>query len=234
VSADLHAALEATWPPAQAMRAGPWTIRDGQGGGKRVSAVTAAGDWTDADVEQAEAAMHDLRQPPLFMVRAGEAALDQALERRGYRIADPTVFYSAPVDRLAPFPDAMTAFAHWPPLAIVAEIWSDAGIGPARQAVMARVSGPHVALLGRNGDRPAGAAFVALSGDIAMVHAVEVPPALRRQGAARNLLGRAAFWAKEHGALRLALAVTVANSPARALYDSLGMEIGGQYHYRTR
>ena len=39
--AELYATLEATWPPAARRRVGPWTIRDGQGGGKRVSAATA-------------------------------------------------------------------------------------------------------------------------------------------------------------------------------------------------
>jgi GNAT superfamily N-acetyltransferase len=64
------------------------------------------------------------------------------------------------------------------------------------------------------------------------LHALEVPVALRRQGAARNILGRAASWAGEQGATRLALAVTAANGPARALYGSVGMRAVGEYHYR--
>jgi len=31
--------VEATWPPARQWDRGPWTIRDGAGGGQRVSAV---------------------------------------------------------------------------------------------------------------------------------------------------------------------------------------------------
>ena len=41
---------------------GPWAIRDGAGGGKRVSAATAEGDWHDADLDLAEAAMAALGQ----------------------------------------------------------------------------------------------------------------------------------------------------------------------------
>jgi GNAT superfamily N-acetyltransferase len=229
---DLYAALEATWPPARAVRLGPWTIRDGRGGGKRVSAATAEGDWTEADLAPAEAAMRALGQVPLFLVRDEDARLDAALEGHGYALVAPTLFYEVPVASLAPYPDAMTGFAHWPPLAIVNEIWSAAGIGPARQAVMARVSGPHAAILGRTRDRPSGAAFVAVSGGLAMIHALEVPEVLRRQGTARNLLGRAAHWAAGQGAERLALAVTEANAAARALYASLGMQVVGRYHYR--
>jgi GNAT superfamily N-acetyltransferase len=67
-----------------------------------------------------------------------------------------------------------------------------------------------------------------------MIHAVEVRPALRRKGAARQMLNAAAHWAAEQGADRLALAVTEANAGARALYASLGMQPVGQYHYRIK
>jgi N-acetylglutamate synthase len=38
-------AMEATWPPAATTRLGPWLLRDGKGGGKRVSAATLAGEF---------------------------------------------------------------------------------------------------------------------------------------------------------------------------------------------
>ena len=37
----LYSVIEGTWPPASEARVGPWIIRDGQGGGQRVSAATA-------------------------------------------------------------------------------------------------------------------------------------------------------------------------------------------------
>ena len=37
--AMLHAVAEATWPPAATQTLGPVTLRDGKGGGKRVSAA---------------------------------------------------------------------------------------------------------------------------------------------------------------------------------------------------
>jgi GNAT superfamily N-acetyltransferase len=67
-----------------------------------------------------------------------------------------------------------------------------------------------------------------------MIHAVEVRPSLRRRGAGRQILAAAAQWAAEQGADRLALAVTQANSAARALYASLGMQPVGEYHYRIK
>ena len=64
-----------TWPAASEQRVGPWTIRDGQGGGQRVSAATADGAFTQSDLNRAETAMKQLGQPNLFMVRDGETEL---------------------------------------------------------------------------------------------------------------------------------------------------------------
>ncbi|MFN4130181.1 MAG: GNAT family N-acetyltransferase [Paracoccaceae bacterium] len=227
--------MERTWPPARAFAVGPWAIRDGQGGGKRVSAATAGPGWRDEAIPEAEAAMADLGQTPLFLIRQGDDLLDQALQSRGYRVVDPVVAYAAPsaalVDPPAP---PMTAFAHWPPLAICAEIWAGGAIGPARLAVMQRASGPKCAVLGRTHDKPTGVAFVAIHQGVAMLHALEVRPEARRQGSAHNILRAAAGWAQENGADTLSLVVTVANDGARRLYASLGMEVVGQYHYRQR
>jgi GNAT superfamily N-acetyltransferase len=230
----LYRVMEATWPPAATFLAGPFCLRDGQGGGKRVSAATAEGPWAEGDIARAEEGMAALGQEPLFQVRAGEAALDTALAARGYRIVDPVVGYAAPVAAFAPPPDPMTAFAHWPPLAVAARIWAEAGIGPERIAVMARAQGPHTVVLGRTADRAAGVAFVACAGEIAMLHALEVPEALRRQGTAHRILRAAAHWAQEAGVSTLSLVVTEANAGARSLYASFGMQAVGHYHYRTK
>ena len=227
--------MEATWPAAHNYRTGPWTIRCGMGGGKRVSAATADGIWVETDIPVAEKAMASLGQPPLFLIRdcAGDDALDHALQARGYRVVDPVVAYSAPCTALCEPPvPPMAAFAHWPPLAIAETLWAEGGIGTARLAAMHRVRGPKCTLLSRTNDRPTGAAFVAIEGQIAMLHALEVAPLARRQGSAHNILRAAARWAQEHGATTLAVVVTRANAPARALYASMGMQAVGQYHYR--
>ena len=73
---QFYAALDATWPPADMQRQGPWLIREGRGGGQRVSAASAvtsaAAAVNAADITQAEAAMQALGQVPLFMIRDGE------------------------------------------------------------------------------------------------------------------------------------------------------------------
>ena len=66
-------ALEATWPAAEVTRVGPWTLRRGEGGGKRVSATEARAPWEPGDIPRAEAAM---------------AALGQGIEARLRRALD--------------------------------------------------------------------------------------------------------------------------------------------------
>ena len=222
--------MEATWPPAHRWTIGPFSLRDGGGGGKRVSAASVDGPFTPEDLIAAETAMAD----PLFLVRTGDDALDAALDARGWRIVDPVVAYAAPVTQLASEVPHLSAFPHWPPLEIARSIWAEGGIGPARMAVMDRVTGPKAAILGRIADRPAGVAFVACHGPDAMVHALEVQPSQRRQGLGQTLLIAAANWAAEQGATRLSLVVTRQNAAARALYTRLGMECVGQYHYRMK
>lgn len=230
---DLFEAMDATWPAAALHRAGDWLLREGRGGGKRVSAASTV--RPDADIATMGAAQQALGQPALAMIRPGQEALDARLEAAGYRVVDPVLLMAGPVDAVAEgVLTPVTAFDVWPPLAIQRDLWAEQGIGPERLAVMARVAGDRTAILGRIEDRAAGAAFVACAGDLAMVHAVEVLPAWRRRGLARQMMRAAAQWAQARGCARIALAVTRGNAPARALYAGLGLEIAGAYHYRLR
>ena len=57
---DFAAAMEATWPPQALHRAGPWAVRQGAGGGKRVSAASPVGDWRADDIVLAEQAQKQI------------------------------------------------------------------------------------------------------------------------------------------------------------------------------
>lgn len=235
-AATLSAAMDATWPAAALVPCGPFTLRDGQGGGKRVSAATldAQGFGPD-DLEAAEAGMARLGQVPLFMIREGEGALDAALAARGYRMVDPVVACGGPVGTVAgQGAEHMSAFAIWPWLKICEDIWAARGLGPERLAVMLRAAGPKTAVLSRRNERAAGVCFAAIAGEVAMVHALEVLPELRRRGSAVNMLRCAAKWAQDEGANTLVALVTEDNAAARALYASVGMKNVGYYHYRLK
>lgn len=229
----IYRATEATWPPARRFEHPGVTLRDGAGGGKRVSAATVGAGWTDETLDLAESGMRDLGQTPLFMIRDGEDTLDESLAARGYEVIDPVNAWVTPVglltERRLP---RVTAFTIWEPLAIMREIWAAGGIGDARLDVMARVEGPKTGLFGRISDKPAGAGFCGIDNGIAMVHALEIAAPYRRQGLGVWMMRAAALWAEAEGAEWLAVLCTRANAGANGLYASLGFETIGGYHYR--
>lgn len=225
---DYLRALDATWPAAEFLDTGGWRLRRGAGGGKRVSAASGGG-----DVEQAEAAMAAWGQRSLFQLWPGDEALDADLAQRGYEVVDPVHVYAAPAaSMIDEQSEAMRILRLFAPIALAEDIWRDGGVNADRIAVMGRAQGAKDYLMARIGDRPAAVGFAATAGDIAMVHSIETVPAQRRQGAGRMIVQAAARFARDEGATTLALAVTKANTAANALYQSLGMTVVSEYHYR--
>lgn len=227
------AALRATWPAAKTVEVGHWRVQQGLGGGQRVSAAVTEDE--DADLLEMEVAQSALEQAPLVMVKAGQARLDARLDAAGYVVKDPTDLLICPVATLSDPPPLVSAFlTEWPALEIMKELWAEAGIGSDRLEVMNRCTLPKTTIFGRAKDKPAGVAYVACASDIAMLHALEVLPEQRRQGAAGHIMRAAATWTQDQGAVWMSVAVTQANSAAIALYSSLGMQHVGQYHYRAK
>lgn len=235
---ELAPVIAATWPAAGATDVGSFIVPDGAGGGQRVSAARLADptaqDATEAEIDAAIAKLSDLGQPPLFMLLEHQNGLDARLAARGFAMRDKTCAMIAPCAELAAPPPPITCFPIWPPLAIQSEIWATGGIGPARRDVMARAPSPKTSFLGRTQDRPAGTAFAAIHGDIAMLHALEILPAHRRRGLGATMMRAAADWALNQGAVHFSLLVTAENAPALGLYASLGFLPVGQYHYRAK
>lgn len=230
--ATLYQAIDATWPPLAIHEVPGWRVREGAGGGQRVSAATAT--IGEPEIIAMETEQANLGQVPLVMIRSGEDALDRRLADAGYAIVDPVNLYLAPTERLLKDIPPVTGFQiEWPPLAFQREIWSQAGIGTGRQAVMARAA-DKVSILGRTDDQLSGTAFAAKVKEIAMLHALEVVPALRRRKSAVHIMRTAAHWAQDAGAHWMAVLVTADNAPANALYTSLGMTVVGHYHYRKK
>ena len=228
----IEAALAATWPAAATTPLGPVTLRDGAGGGRRVSAATLDGAFDSAAIDAATAAMRAQGRAPLFRLRRDQPELDAHLAAQGFAIVDPTVFYTIPTAAIAAPPRPISLFGLWPMLAIHAQLWAEAGTGRERLAIMARAPAPKAAFIARIENRAAGVAFCALHGPIAMLHALEVSRGFRRKGVAGLMATGIAHWAQAQGAETLALAVTEANTAARALYTGLGMAEAGGYHYR--
>ena len=230
----LYSAANATWPALSVRRHEGWDIRDGNGGGKRASAATLVQESL-ADIVVAEQAMLDLGQASLFMIRQNDTKLDIALEALKYKVINPTTLYACENALLVPkFLPAAESYAIWEPLQVMCGVWAEGGINAERITLMHRVQGPKTGLLARSADTPAGAAFLALDGNIAMIHAVEVLHQFRRTGVARKLMAQAAKWAQDHGANYMSLMTTDDNTAANELYQSMGLIPVGHYHYRIK
>jgi len=231
---DQHflSAIDATWAPQSQIVQDNWCIRVGAGGGQRVSAATAL--HADADIAVMSAAQRQLGQTPLVMVRGGEDALDARLAEAEFVKHDPVqVLCIDPKAWPRAQDDAFKTTRNEHPLAIQEEIWAQDGIGPERLAVMARVDVPKCYLLGRDGDTPAGVAFVAVDGRVAMLHAFYVSKNAQGKGVGSRMMRDAADWAIAQGATALAVLVRDATPQARALYVKRGMEQVTRYHYRV-
>ncbi len=229
----LFAAIDATWAPAHVVDRDGWRLRKGAGGGKRVSAATARS--PEAEIGAAERGMETLGQPPVFMIRPEDSALDAALAAQGYKIIDPVqILIGRAADIARNAPSREEAIPALNPLAVQKGVWEEGGVGAARLAVMERVSVPKTTLAGRLAERVVATAFVAVDGPVAMLHALYVSEAGRRNGIGTALTRAAAEFGVRSGAEWFAILVEESNAPARALYSGLGMRPATRYHYRVR
>ena len=213
---DWFAVIDATWPAADFHRVAGWIVREGQGGGKRVSAASGSG-----DISEAEAAQRALGQDLLFMIQDGQNALDTELEDRGYQIIDPVVVLARSL-RSETIPASPSEGATDASLAI----WDKGGIGPARRAVMDRANGPKTVV-----QQDGGVAFVSCHDDVAMIHALEVDAAYRRQGVGAELEHTASAWAPTR---KIAALTVESNIASRRLFQNAGYCVVSRYHYRIK
>lgn len=236
--ADLIPVLAATWPSAAMQTVGPFTVPTADPGGNRVSAArlgdSTARSVSEEELTAAQAAMEAQGRRPLFQVLDHQTPLSDMLDAQGYIARDATDAMVIRAADLAATPPPVTAFTIWPPLAIQTELWEAGGITAPRRAIMQRATCPKTSLFGRITDKPAGAAFIGIHGDIAMLHALEVAPIARRKGLAVHMMRAAAEWAVANRAEWLSILVTQQNVAAQGLYASLGMQPVGTYHYREK
>lgn len=236
--ADLMPVLAATWPASETQTVGRFTVPASDPGGNRVSAArltdASATTATAEDVAKACDAMRAQGRAPLFQVLDHQTPLSDLLDAQGYTARDHTDAMVIRAADLAATPPPVTAFTIWPPLAIQTELWEAGGITAPRRAIMARATCPKTSLFGRITDKPAGAAFIGVHGDIAMLHALEIAPIGRRKGLATHMMRTAAKWAAESEATWLTILVTQQNDAAWGLYASLGLKPVGTYHYREK
>lgn len=221
----LYDATDATWPSASVTMQDGWIIKDGAGGGKRVSAALQIDPL--AKILDAERAMQAIGQDRLFQIRTNEGTLDAELEELGYTLIDRVVLLLAPLADLTK--DNRFQSQNTPNPALK-KIWADGGVGPARLDVMQRATCKKSII--HIDDRAV--AYAGIHKGICMAHAVEVSKRHRRQGLGKEIMHAVAGWADQQGAEFMAVITVMNNTPARTLYQNLGMAEVGHYHYRIK
>ena len=232
-NSSIFETIDLTWPAKEFLELPEWKLRKSIKGGKRVSAVTAIGKSGIPAIQFVENTLEEWCQDKLFMIKAGENSLDEALKERGYCIVDPTNIWSISAEALSmqQIPP-VTAFSIFPPLAIQREIWTANGIDTSRIEIMDRVKTPKTTIFGRTNAKPAASAFVAVSNKIAMVHALIVDHKFQRQGMGKHVMQKVGVWAHQQGAESVVVLCTKQNQSANNFYKILGMKVIGEYHYR--
>ena len=232
-NSSIFETIDLTWPAKEFLELPEWKLRKSIKGGKRVSAVTAIGKSGIPAIQFVENTLEEWCQDKLFMIKAGENSLDEALKERGYCIVDPTNIWSISAEALSmqQIPP-VTAFSIFPPLAIQREIWTANGIDTSRIEIMDRVKTPKTTIFGRTNAKPAASAFVAVSNKIAMVHALIVDHKFQRQGMGKHVMQKVGVWAHQKGAESVVVLCTKQNQSANNFYKILGMKVLGEYHYR--
>ena len=228
-------ASEVCWPPLNKKSIGPWIIREGEGGGNRVSSTTANDCFTKKDIFLAENHMSLLNQENIFHIRQKDSELDYILEGLGYSLVDKPLVYGSKIAKMSPpCVPPMTVFNIWPPLRIMKDIWKIGGTTDSRMAVMARCKVRKTAILGRIENKVAGCAFISEYKGIAILQSLFVLPNYRRKGLAGFIISESVKWASYKESSYLALMTDKYNKEARGLYDSLGMTVIDNYHYRVK
>ena len=226
------------WPSPRHALVHGYLLRAAGGPSKRINScnpLRGAGD-PEAAIAASEAIYAGLGRRPIFRVPDIDARMLPGLEARGYRAigetrtlyrdlgdgpeADVTVAPSPSAEWLA-IRDAVSG--HDPETAGTFRLVTEAILLP---RAFVSVEGP---------DGIGAICFGVRDGALLVIESVAVPEALRQRGYARRAVAGLMRWGAQTGATAVCLQVEAANTPALALYQSLGFSRElYRYHYRVR
>ena len=169
-------------------------------------------------------------------------AIDRQFAERGYTAEGESCIIAGPLDPIV---------ASATPVGGIDDVLLSAGPMPGWLAAMARLQGQSpeyhavyrrivgsvilptaFAELAVDGE-PAALAYGTIHRGMLCYESVVTAAHHRRRGLSRRILGALAVWAQQNGATSATLQVEAENTPARALYHSIGMTTElHRYHYR--
>ncbi|MFB7592601.1 GNAT family N-acetyltransferase [Streptomyces sp. NPDC056169] len=237
---ELARATARAWQPVESEPLGEWTLRAADGFTRRANSALPLGD-PGLPVEDALTRVRDwyaARKLPAYIQTATGAEGTQellcaALDRHGWRRE---VSAQVRIGALAPIGDLDADVSAVRLSRTVDEAWLGryqrfGEPSPAVRPVL--TSGPSVwfASVAGTGEVPAAIGRCVVDGRWAGFMAVEVDPALRRQGLATTVMTALARQALDEGASAAWLQVEADNDGALALYDRMGFAVHHHYHH---
>jgi ribosomal protein S18 acetylase RimI-like enzyme len=229
------------WPALNDVLVGDWICRRAPGVSRRSNSANPLRidpQASPAAVEACEVVYRRWRAPAYFRVPSLIGpAIDRELDRRGYAWEGDTPTLWADLEDVEAVPDkAVEVRSHagedWLD-ARCAMMAFDAGQQATYRAAIARLSLPAgFAALMQDG-RPVCVGYGVVDHGVLCLESVVTDPGLRGRGLARRMVAALFGWARANGASAACLQVEADNTPAVALYRSLGFgpEIY-RYHYR--
>lgn len=230
------------WPALRQATVDGWLLRFANGYTKRANSVNPLRP-PEGGLETAVAACERIYReqglPPVFRLTSlfAPPGLDELLERRGYRRADPT--HVLRLDLRArpagPGPSAEMleeTLDGWFPVhsALL-------GVPPETQAkhraILEAIVPRQLFALRREAGEAAACGLGVLEGDLFGLFDLVTAPGRRRRGHGAALVAGMLEWARERGAAHAYLQVVEANAPARRLYEKLGFGEAYRYWYRV-
>lgn len=239
---NLETMFALSWPAERLYQHHGWMFRSTLGITRRANSVlplAEPGDTLDRAIEAARAFYDSLGRPTLFHLSpvAVPSYLDEALAELGYTISDPSEVLAASVQPHGPEPPAGPAKVTLLPSP--SPKWLDIYTHDVRaqrhvrQGILNRISLQHAYAIAFIGDRPAGTGLVTLYEDWAGLSCMATAPDARRQGVATAVFRTLRGWARQRGAIGLAMQVDISNAAARNLSLELGFRPIYPYHYRS-
>lgn len=229
------------WPAATETVLDGWLLRRSGGRIRRAnSANPLRGERgaPEAVIDAAEAFYAGHGQTPLFRIPDIAPELEAELDRRGYEREGGTIHLHADIDELSGTADDSVKVSPTP-----GEDWFEArfrgGYDKAERGIFREMAGSicgEKAFVSSERDGVvASIAYGVIRDGLLVVESVETDARFRQQGLGRSTVGGLIGWARNAGARAGCLQVVVDNTPARALYASLGFNRElYRYHYRRK
>lgn len=237
----MEEACRSAWPSPLETIADGWVLRRSGGRIRRSNSANPLRGKRGAPervIDVAEAFYTGHGQAPLFRIPDIAAELEPELERRGYSWEGGTIHLHAGIDALVGCSDDVTVSPtpseRWFEARFRTGGYDDAERGIFRYMTSLIVGDRAFVSCERDGQIAAFAFGVIRSG-LLVVEAVETDARFRQQGLGRRTVGGLIDWARRAGAGAGCLQVVADNTPARALYASLGFSRElYRYHYRRK